>query len=447
MPTGIEIDISYLKWQIDVFFETDSKFVIVPKGRRVGATRGGINAMFEWALDGISPMLWVDTINGNIDRYFERYMLPNLKQLNSKNWNWNANKKILHILNSVIDFRSADAPESIEGFGYKRIILNEAGIILKDDYLFNNAILPMMLDYPESKLFAIGVPKGIHKRDGNEHMFHVLYQRALNGEPGYALRQLSTFDNEMLDAMEINMLMDEMATEAQRSQEIHGMFVDDAGTNPFATAYNPDVHASNRAIAQRDKQLFISIDFNLNPFGAIFSHIWRDVNGIHCHTFDEIEIQRGSIPAMITEIQNRYLPWLSNCVITGDSGGRRGDLSQSDQQSYFEQLRRGLNLRPSQIVVPNVPSHEQSRNDCNYILHWTTNDYSGFDVAIHPTRASGLCRDLSNVQCDSFNQILKRNRRDASQRADLLDCWRYLVNTFMRKSIESHQRTKPRMTK
>lgn len=451
MPIELDVDITYLPWQLDVFFEhPDKQYIIVPKGRRPGATKGGMNAFFDWALDGISPMLWVDTINGNIDRYYERYMLPNLKQIPRDQWDWNANKKILHIGNSVTDFRSADAPESIEGFGYKKIMLNEAGIILKNDYLYNNTILPMLLDFPDSQLFAMGVPKGIHKKDGNEHMFYLLAQRAgdtggitgdaSKAQPDYYLRRVTPYDNPLLTREDIEALRAEMRSEAQRLQEIDGQFVDNAGENPFADAYDPAIHECDTVTLLPNKQLIISIDFNLNPFGVVFSHIWRDALGLHFYTFGEGEIGRGSIPAMIKFIDQKFHPYLHNCIITGDHGGKKGDLSQADQASYFEQIRRGLQLRTKQILVPANPTHEQSRTDCNYILHWSDKVGAGIDVKVNPKTAPGVCRDLKNVQCDAFGQIIKRDRKDMNQRADLLDCWRYTVNTFLSRFIRSHMK-------
>lgn len=167
----INLRLTHTKPQREIFFEQTAKYVIVPKGRRSGITLGGKNAFISYGLDHISPMLWVDTINGNIDRYFDRYFYPTLSQLPKSLWNWNSQKRELRINDSIIDFRSADKPESIEGFGYKKIFLNEAGIILKDDYLYTNAILPMLLDFPDSQLIAAGVPKGMHKRDGTPHIF------------------------------------------------------------------------------------------------------------------------------------------------------------------------------------------------------------------------------------------------------------------------------------
>lgn len=213
-----------------------------------------------------------------------------------------------------------------------------------------------------------------------------------------------------------------------------------AGNNPFATAYDPAIHESEEVQRNHHKQLFISIDFNLNPFAVTFSHIWQDQLGMHLHTFDEAEIGIGSIPAMIELIKGKYADQLHNCLMTGDSGGNKGDLSQSDQASWFEQLRRGLNLRRKQVIVPGNPFHETSRSDCNYLLHHSGIPASKIDVKINPTNCPGLCRDLKNVQCDAFGGIIKRNRKDVNQRGDFVDTWRYKCNTFLKKFILQHQK-------
>lgn len=137
MPT-VELNYTYTKAQAEIFFPANpAKYTIVSKGRRLGATRGAAQACIEDLLDKKGPWLWVDTVNPNIDRYFERYFVPALKGID---YNWNKQKRELNIYGQWCDFRSADRPENIEGFGYRKIFLNEAGIILEDDYLYDNAL-------------------------------------------------------------------------------------------------------------------------------------------------------------------------------------------------------------------------------------------------------------------------------------------------------------------
>jgi len=224
------IELTYTPQQMDMFFNipVGVRFLIVPKGRRFGATKGAGNASIEWCLDG-DKILWGDTINSNIDRYFERYFLPELKK-NDIEYNYNKQHKQLNIGNGYIDFRSADRPENWEGFGYDKIILNEAGIILKNKYLYTNAVLPMMMDSPNSLLIAMGVPKGKLIKNNEEHPFYTLFKSAKNKQEGYYLRQYTSYDNPLLSENDVKELAQEIKrmNPAMEQQEIYGQFVDGA---------------------------------------------------------------------------------------------------------------------------------------------------------------------------------------------------------------------------
>lgn len=435
----------------DVWNDQEWRFLIIPKGRRTGITQGAEKSIIEYMIEGITPVLWVDTINGNIDRYFERYFRPDLKKLPEGWYRWNAVKRVLEIRNafgawSLMDFRSADNPESIEGFGYKLIFLNEAGIILADDYLYSRAILPMMLDYPDSKLIAAGVPKGKTKKDGTNHKFFDLYLKASSGAEGYKLIELTSYDNPLLNPEDIQEIINELSP-AESDQEIFGRFVDMTGRNPFAHQYDPKHHESIYALKRQGLPVIISIDFNLNPFAVTFSHIWKDNEGLHDHTFDEAAIASGSVPAMIDLIKERYQADLPNCMMTGDTGGNNQQLSMIDRASFFMQLKSGLRLKDRQIITPRAPSHYVSRNDVNYLLHHSKPDEvrgkkPEVDVKFNPKTCPMTCRDMIAVQVDAFGEIVKKNRKDVDQRADFLDAERYKVNTFWKKWIVKHQQKK-----
>lgn len=433
----IQLDLTYTEAQDNIFFsDSKARFHVVPKGRRLGATKGGSNAMIEWGAEGISPCLWVDTINGNIDRYYERYFLPELNKSKIK-FDFNYNKKQLRIMDSLLDFRSADSPESIEGFGYKKIILNEAGIILKDNYLYTNTILPMLIDYPDSQLYAIGTPKGKFKKDGTEHMF---YQLSKKTGPDYRQLKFSTYDNPFLSVDEIKLLENEIALldASMVRQEIYGDFIEASAINPFFTQYKAEKHESLEAVFNPQRQLFMSIDFNINPFCVIFFHYWKDGTGEHIHFFDEIEIKNGSIPQMVEEIKLRYNDQLPNCRLTGDAMGKRREIVERDNASYYMQLQRGLGIRDSQLQLPANPTHENSRADCNYVF------YHFPDIKFNPDKCKGTCRDMKIIQCDSHGSILKSNRKDIAQNSDYADCVRYAINTYMFDFIKNHSKNSMR---
>lgn len=229
----IKLEIGYHKKQREIFFESDARYKVIAKGRRFGLTKGFAHYVIENMLDGKTPILWMDTTYSNIERYVERYFFPILKQLPKNLWKYRANRSDLKILNSVCDFRSADKPENIEGFGYALIVLNEAGIILKNRRLWEESIRPMILDYKANVLIG-GTPKGKMNKGKNEkHLFFELFEKGetrnvkgeRENENKWESFNFSSYDNPLIDKNEI----DEMAKEISqmlRDQEIYGKFVD-----------------------------------------------------------------------------------------------------------------------------------------------------------------------------------------------------------------------------
>jgi hypothetical protein len=204
-------------------FSSPTRIVSIKKGRRAGFTKGAANNTIKVALNGSKKKgLWVDTVNSNIERYVERFFLPSLRKLPPNMWHWGKQQKVLTIGNFYMDFRSVDNPENIEGFGYDYMILNEAGIILKDRYLWQNAIRPMMWD-SDCQVFIGGTPKG----GGGE--FEELYQRGMDpNQKDFAAFQLTPFDNPYVPD---DVIYEDMKSMPQRviDQEIYGKFLDDTG--------------------------------------------------------------------------------------------------------------------------------------------------------------------------------------------------------------------------
>jgi len=410
------------------FLSSEKKFTVVTKGRRFGATIGLAIHVIISLIKG-KKVLWVDTINGNIDRYFERYFVPILRQ-NDIPYEYNVQKKILKIMNGFCDFRSADNPSSIEGFGYDLIILNEAGIILKDEYLYTNAILPMLMDYEGSQLIAAGVPKGKYLKSGREHPFYILYDRGKQGHKDYSVYEYSSYDNPFLREEDVASLEDEMKamSDLQVQQEIYGKFIEYSGNNPFLYNFN-DSMIQDVSLNEHER-IIISIDFNINPFCAIVAQS-NFVN--YLNIIDEISIDNGNIGLMVETIKRKYKPYLRTCLITGDAMGKQRNLGAKDNYSNYDQIQMGLGLNPKQIIVVPNPTHENSRADCNYILAHFPN------IAIN-TKCSGVIRDMKYVQADASGSIVKQNRKVDTQQSDFLDNFRYIVNTFLKEWIRVNQK-------
>src|SRR5690606_20356442 len=135
----VDLELNYHRNQEKIFFESDARYKVIAKGRRFGLTKGFANYIIEQMLNGVSPVLWVDTIYGNIERYVERYFILVLRKLQRKYWKYRANRTELRIGNSVCDFRRADNPGNMEGSGDALVLNNDAGIVLKHRALWNES--------------------------------------------------------------------------------------------------------------------------------------------------------------------------------------------------------------------------------------------------------------------------------------------------------------------
>lgn len=244
LKEGIEeFVLTYSDKQAEIFFDCESEYRIVPKGRRTGYTHSCAHyledicfdpSLLDYKFPGVEELniLWVDTVQTNIDRYVERYFLPPLKkQVKSEFFKWRQQKKELKILNSTIDFRSSDRPENIEGFGYHVIVLNEAGIILKGEkgrYLWENALMPMLMDFSGLVLIG-GTPKGAtDKNTGKDTLYKTLIDRGNSDfeiDKNYQSFRLIPEDSPFLTQEKVKELRIEFTGNLAK-QELDGLCVD-----------------------------------------------------------------------------------------------------------------------------------------------------------------------------------------------------------------------------
>lgn len=196
-----------------------ARFVTIRSGRRTGKTENAA----RWMIDEIMTTeaksgLWVDTRHANIDKYVERVFFPVLDPIKSHT-DWNQQKKILKLPGGFIDFGSAERAEMLEGFEYDRVVLNEAGLILKKESLWDNTLQPMTRGKTNKTRF-IGTPKGgrggfkslCARNDGDWRHFH-----------------FTTYDSPYWDKDELAKIKPNIP-ELVWKQEYLAEFLDDAGT-------------------------------------------------------------------------------------------------------------------------------------------------------------------------------------------------------------------------
>lgn len=224
-------DLQYHSKSQEVIFLDSHPRVVVPAGRRFGKTQGAVNADIDLAIsEPGSLQLWVDTTQANIEKYWEVYWKPILKSILAKGGcKYDKVHKVLTFWNgSIIYFGSAERPENLEGLAYRRITINEAGIILKGDkgrHLWISTLMPMtLLPGVRAQVLFIGTPKGLglfrdfaKRGDDPEDKRWVVYRR-------------TSYDNPLLPKAEIDELIDEMKKQGGErlvEQEIFAKFMED----------------------------------------------------------------------------------------------------------------------------------------------------------------------------------------------------------------------------
>lgn len=287
--TGEPLVIPYTPQEIEVFYGYSERYILLPKGRRFGATNGAANFCIEQLIEGKNG-LWVDTIQGNLDKYFSRYFYSTLRKIKTEYWRYRTQYKDLRIINGTLDMRSAEKPQNIEGFAYDFIIINEAGIVLKGQKgrdLWFNTIRPMALDY-KADVYFLGTSKGKKaKKDESPAKTSLYYELCLKGgledpehdlllkdhsiqsereigrklqdiqdeadaaveesieihkkEPDWRTIGVSSYDNPLLDPAEIKEMEDDVP-HVTRAQEIFGKFVDIGDEEIFHEAWFPIVY-------------------------------------------------------------------------------------------------------------------------------------------------------------------------------------------------------------
>ena len=316
----------------------------------------------------------------------ERYFLPEIKQA-GLSYDYNVQKKLLKIGNGYVDLRSADRPENIEGFGYKNIFLNEAGIILKKNYLYTNAILPMMIDYKDSQLFAFGTPKGVLGKDGEEHKYFELWKKYESGNSNFNGRMLSSFDNPLNDDSDIDLLIEEIGKEGENvEQEIHGNFV----TDSKGTVFKIFKHIKEKNIDYEYIFTYIDVATSGNDY---LCQVIAGLYGSELHIIDVVMSKNDSnvtIPLCSGKLKE-YKP-TTTWIESNNAGGIFAQVIQS------ENYNRTI-----------VPIWNSSNKETRIIAYeWFVSKY----VRFRDDYESNSEYDLFMRQLKSFNKDKKLNTND-----------------------------------
>ena len=380
-----------------------SRFNVLNIGRRWGKTTLAVNELIvQPAFDGFPVGYFAPTYSDLHDVWIELRSLLH-DAIVSKN---EQQKQIRLITGGVIDMWSMDNPDSGRGRKYKRVIIDEAEKAKKFNEAWQGTILPTLLDY-KGDAWILSTPKF------GQTYFKDLFKLGKEGRDDWRAFNLSTYSNPYIDHTEIENLrlsMDELSFRCEILAEDV-----DAVNNPFAYAFDEIKHV-HPCDFNPHLELLLSFDFNVDPITCI---AFQD-DGQRMTFIKEWAISNGDIYQLTDQIIATY----PNAIflVTGDATGAARSAVTQGNLNYYSVVQSRLGLGSAQMQQPRInPSIRDSRVLTNSVLQ-------NYPLWIDPSM-KGLINDLKYVQVDADQNIIK-DRRDDTRKSDLLDCFRYGLNTF-----------------
>ena len=386
------------------------RFNVLRIGRRWGKTELAKDLSINTMLDGGSVGYWCPTYKDLSEVWLE---LKNTVReiISTKNEQL---KQITLVTGGKIDFWSMEEPNSGRGRKYKRAIVDEAEKALKFQEAWGQTIRPTLADY-EGDCWILSTPKG------KKTYFTELAEENPRKYDNWMSWTLSTYTNPFISEKEIDMMKAQM-DDFEFRQEILAESLDKSAM-AFAFAFN-DSHIGE---CEWDANLetYLSFDFNKEPVTCIVAQKpeFNKLNIIR-----EIYVKQADIDELCDRIVAKYPNALF--IITGDQTGEQSTAIKKGL-TYYRKIKENLKLTDGQIKLPGKnPLHRISRMEVNVLLN---KSFIIFDAK----RCERTIWDMKNVEYDPEKlKIMKDNRSIESQKADFLDCFRYLCHTFMRDELK-----------
>ena len=200
-----------------------ARFVVTMCGRRWGKSTDGGEWLADGAIEGEPCALFTPTYKYLAEMW--RELSSRLRPFADCGGKINEQEKRIELPNGgLIDCWSMDTPDPGRGRKYKRVVIDEAGLVRGLLPMWTNAIRPTLVDLQGDAWFY-GTPKG------RLHDFSVLFGKGESGDTDWLSFRAPTRDNPYIPADEIEAARRDMPSQAF-AQEFEGIPADDGG-NPF----------------------------------------------------------------------------------------------------------------------------------------------------------------------------------------------------------------------
>lgn len=198
-----------------------------------------------------------------------------------------------------------------------------------------------------------------------------------------------------------------------------GEWGNEENNNPWLFAFNRNQHVSAvELFAKRSEILYLSFDFNRNPQACSIIQWYNET----VYIIEVIKIPNIGTEGVCEIIKQKYPGYLY--IVTGDYSGDTVSSLFKEQVTNYTIIKKALSLTDGQIKISPNPRLEKNQTLVNTIFH-------NYKIQMCPVKAKPAIYDAENVKKRADGTIIKDDRNDPAQQADVLDTIRYWFNQFM----------------
>lgn len=276
---------------IDEFVKTETKFGVVVSSRQWGKSLLAVNSLLYWILNNPkSKSGWISPIYKQCRKVFDELVEATKDIVVSAN---KAELTIEYINGSSIQFLSAERPDSIRGFSFHYLVVDESAFLKQD--AFDQAILPT-LSALGKKCLLISTPKG-------KNWFYNWYLKGLDNRDDVISFKGYATDNPFVDQQFIIEAKQSMPPSVFK-QEFEAEFTDD-GNDVFKNLEHVSIISRWRE-PQSTNRYYIGIDPALSGDYSVLS-IMDDMGRV-CFISRQTNTTFQSLAGEYNNIIGRYAP-------------------------------------------------------------------------------------------------------------------------------------------
>jgi predicted phage terminase large subunit-like protein len=308
-------------------YKNRNRFTVIVAGRRFGKTILSSVILVVSAIKQVGVYWWVSPTK-DVGRPAWRLVKNFIKKVYGETVRVNETLKVIELPNgSVIEFKSADNPDSLRGEGLTGLVIDECAQIKEEAW--TESLRPALSDKKGWVIF-IGTPK-------KRNWFFHLWKRAESLE-NWSRFAFTTYDNPYIDKNEIDEAKKVMS-EREFRQEYLAEFVSDEGfifrKEWFANRYIPPHHEI--------LETFISWDTaaSISGTAAYSCGVVGQITKDYKLFIPEVYRERLEFPQLqyrIETLGKKYLSTLRGIIVEQKSSGI--SVIQSLQQTTTEEISR-----------------------------------------------------------------------------------------------------------